>query len=131
MSTSYRAQLIVGTSYDDIRWSDLTEHAQQYVISEFIKHNSPVDEDELDEECVGDFEESAREYFYDDMHEVLVEDFGLEITGNYFQGWFNKVGVSVSLHDLESISDGVDKARIEFNKWFKVQPTISNEVTVY
>ena len=131
MSTSYRAQLIVGTSYDDIRWSDLTEYAQQYIISEFIKHNSPVDEYELDEECIEDFEESAREYFYDDMHEVLVEDFGLEITGNYFQGWFNKFGVSVSLHDLESISENVDKARIEFNKWFKVQPTISNEVTVY
>jgi hypothetical protein len=131
MSTSYRAQLIVGTSYDDIQWSDLTEYAQQYIISEFIKHNSPVDEDELDEESVVYFEDSAREWFYENMHEFLAEDFGLQITGNYFQGWFNKVGVSVSLHDLESISDNVDKAREEFDKWFKVQPTISNEVTVY
>lgn len=130
MSTSYRAQLIVGTSYDDIGWSDLTDYAQQHVISEF-KHNSPVDEDELDEESVEDFEESAEEYFYENMQEILAEDFGLEITGNYFQGWFNKVGVSVSLHDLESIPENVDKARIEFDKWFKVQPTISNEVTVY
>ncbi len=131
MSTSYRAQLIVGTSYDDIHWSDLTDYAQQYVISEFIKHSAPVDEDQLDEESVEDFEEYAKEYFYDEMHEVLVEDFGLQITGNYFQGWFNKVGVSVSLHDLESISENVDKAKVEFGKWFKVQPTISNEVTVY
>lgn len=130
MSTSYRAQLIVGASYDDIHWSDLTDYAQQHVISEF-KHNSTVDEDELDEGCVEDFEESAREYFYENMYEFLTEDFGLEITGNYFQGWFNKVGVSISLHDLESIPENVDKARIEFNKWFKVQPTISNEVTVY
>lgn len=131
MSMSYRAQLIVGTSYDDIHWSDLTEHAQKYIISEFIKHNPPVDEEELDEECVADFEESAKEYFYENMYEFLTEDFGLEIAGNYFLGWINKVGVSVSLHDLESISENVDKAKVEFNKWFKVQPTISNEVTVY
>lgn len=131
MSISYQAQLIVGTSYDDIHWSDLTDYAQQYVISEFIKHSSPVDENGQNEESVEDFEEYAKEYFYDEMHEVLVEDFGLEITGNYFQGWFNKVGVSVSLHDLESITENVEKARAEFNKWFKVQPTISNEVTVY
>lgn len=126
-----KEQLIVGTSYDDIHWSDLTDYAQQYLISEFTKHNSPVDENELDEESIEDFEESVKEYFYDDMHEFLVEDFGLEITGNYFQGWFNKVGVSVSLHDLDSISENVDKAKVEFGKWFKVQPTISNEVTVY
>ena len=131
MSTSYQAQLIVGTSYDDIHWSYLTDYAKQHVISEFIKHSSPVDEYGLDEESVEDFEEYAKEYFYDEMHEVLVEDFGLEVTGNYFQGWFNKVGVSVSLHDLESITENVEKAKVEFGKWFKVQPTISNEVTVY
>lgn len=130
MSTSYLAQLIVGTRHDDIHWSDLTDYAQQYVISEFIKHNSPVDENEL-EESTEDFEDSAKEYFYENMHEFLTEDFGLEITGNYSQGWFNKVGVSVSFHDLESISENVDKAKAEFGKWFKVQPTISNEVTVY
>lgn len=127
MGVETRSVILIGADYSDLTWDNLTEKGQQEVISEVIS-DSPIDEDELEEDGYLSFEEQAEEYYNDNKSEILTDWFDFDHIANIWIGQHFQSGIEVGQISLKA-----DYAQqiAEFKQWFNLEPDLHNGVLTY
>lgn len=127
MGVETRSVILIGADYSDLTWDNLTEKGKQAVISE-VNSDSPIDEDEREEDGYLSFEEQAEEYYNDNKSEILSDWFDFEHIANYLSGQHFQSGIGVGRISLKA-----DYAQqiAEFKQWFNLEPDLHNGVLTY
>ena len=140
MGIDYTAVLGVGVDYDDITFETLTESALKVLQSwfrdsqGFHKLEGEFFDDELDYSDIPDdvYRKTLEDYFYEVCWGGdFLYDLGLTaMTGSYYSGEMDEVGVRISLGDLDNIQGEVTKAKEIFNKIINLEPSVFHGVLI-